>query len=162
MLIIIDTREQRPWGFPAWLKTKRGTLRTGDYALDGDLGFAIERKGLDDFLGTVSTGWERFVREIERMGDWGCRVIVVEGSLEDCCWHWKEGEMIAPAHNHPKLTPAFVISRVAELTFMGVSVLFAGNSDIAAAVGYRLLKKRNEDLYGRDKGGSEPGSVRTA
>ena len=77
--IIIDTREQRPWRFPPEAAfVRRGTLSAGDYALEEDTAFAIERKSLDDFIGTVSTGWERFQRELERMGGYAARCVIVE------------------------------------------------------------------------------------
>ena len=73
--IVIDTREQQPWHFPRHLAAvSRGTLSAGDYALEGDRGFAIERKSLPDFVGTISSGWERFRRELERMPAGAARV----------------------------------------------------------------------------------------
>ena len=60
--IIIDTREQRPWVFPAYVAVRVDTLKQGDYALEGDDRYAIERKSLEDFIGTIFSGWERFKR----------------------------------------------------------------------------------------------------
>lgn len=152
--IVIDTREQRPWSFPPDLAEVRiGTLRTGDYALVGDDAFAIERKSLDDFLGTVSTGWERFLREIGRMegSDFAARVVIVEADFEACCFRQTpDGTLIPPSHNHPRLTPAFVARRIAELTMMGVSVLFGGCADYAAALAFALLKERSRTLGADD------------
>jgi ERCC4-type nuclease len=82
--IIIDTREQSPWSFPPECAvTVRGTLSAGDYAIYGDDSFAIERKSLDDFLGTISSGWERFQRELKRMesASFPARIIIVEGDF---------------------------------------------------------------------------------
>lgn len=152
--VVIDTREQRPWSFPAGLvEAAVGTLRTGDYALAGDDAFAIERKSLDDFLGTVSTGWERFMREIGRMEGAGfaARVVIVEADLEACCFRESTaGEIIPPAHNHPLLSPQFVLKRVAELAFMGVAVLFAGSPDHAAALAYALLSERSSHVRSQE------------
>ncbi len=142
--IIIDTREQRPWAFdPAQARVSMGTLRTADYALAGDDGFAIERKSLDDFLGTISGGWDRFCREIERMRDWPAKVIIVEADFERCCFRVDaSGNLLAPEHSHPMLTPQFVAMRIADLTMRGVSVLFAGNASYAAGLAYRILLER--------------------
>lgn len=152
--VVIDTREQRPWSFPAGLvEATIGTLRTGDYALAGDDAFAIERKSLDDFLGTVSTGWERFLREIGRMEGAGfaARVVIVEADLEACCFRESPaGEIVPPAHNHPLLSPQFVLKRVAELAFMGVAVLFAGSPDHAAALAYALLSERSSHVRSQE------------
>lgn len=90
--ITIDTREQTPFHFDECVaKTRIGTLKTGDYACTGDRGFAVERKSLDDFLGTISSGWDRFQREIFRAKTAGFSLpIVVEGNLDDICFHLDE------------------------------------------------------------------------
>ena len=141
--IVIDTREQRPWSFdPALVQATVGTLKTGDYALAGDSSFAIERKSLDDFIGTISSGWKRFQREIERMKNWPARVIIVEGNFEDCCFSTRQGELIPPCHNHFQITPQFIAKQIAILTMMNVSVLFAGSADLAAALAYSIFRER--------------------
>lgn len=149
MRITIDTREQSPWHFPEeHADVEVGTLRTGDYALTGDDGFAIERKTLDDFLGTIGNGWARFCREIGRMDAAGfpAKVIVVEGDFAEVCFG-KDGEnVVPPPHRHPLMSPQFVTKRVAELTMMGVSVLFCGQADYAAGVAFQILKERENDL----------------
>lgn len=149
--IIIDTREQRPWAFdPQFARVSVGTVPTADYALAGDDGFAIERKSLDDFLGTISTGWGRFLREIDRMAGWPAKVIIVESDFERCCFCTDEnGELIAPDHNHPKLTPQFITKRIAQLSMQGCSVLFAGDPELAAAMACAILRIRsNGDTTG--------------
>jgi len=90
--ITIDTREQTPFHFdPEVAKTRIGTVRTGDYACTGDAGFAVERKSLDDFLGTISSDWERFQREIFRARSAGFHLpIVVEGNLDDITFHYND------------------------------------------------------------------------
>lgn len=145
--IVIDTREQTPWHFEPWqANTRIGTLKTGDYALAGDPGFAIERKSLDDFLGTVSTGWDRFQKEVFRAKDarFPAFPIIIEGSLYQCCFTWSAEACAVkgPQHNHPKLVPAFVMRRIAELTMMGCQVTFCENAAYASAVAYALLKER--------------------
>jgi ERCC4-type nuclease len=152
--IIIDTREQTPWIFPEFVNVRRGTLGTGDYAVPGDT-WAIERKSLDDFLGSISSGWERFGREIDRMNGWKSKVIIVEGDFDQCCFRESgDGTILPPNHNHPQLTPAFVCSRIAELSLDGVSVLFAGSADLAAGLAYQILKKRNLEVRNAEIGGN--------
>ena len=150
--IIIDTREQSPWAFPSYIVgSKRGTLRTGDYALEGDYNFAIERKSLDDFLGTISTGWERFLRELDRMNEakYPAKVVIVEGDYERCCFKEQEDCIVAPEHNHPRLTPQFVNSRIAELMLMGVCVMFAQNPGYAAALACSIFHHRNLEILNK-------------
>lgn len=147
--IVIDTREQRPWVFPEWVSVKVGTVPTGDYALEGDNGFAVERKSLDDFLGTVFSDWHRFLREIGRMEGAGftAKVIVVESDFHSFCFtQYKEEKIRQPQHNHPLITPQAVMAKIAELAFMNVQVLFCGNAQLAAAMAYALLANRDKQL----------------
>lgn len=150
--IVVDTREQRPWHFPAELATvRRGTLTTGDYALDGDRSFAIERKSLDDFLGTVSSGWERFQRELDRMDEqqFPAKIIIVESGLHRICFHEEpDGTLLPPDHNHPKLLPQFVMKRIAELALHHrAAVYFAGNETYAAALAVAIFRERRKGLH---------------
>jgi len=154
--IVIDTREQMPW---AWDQNDATTeicgLVAGDYALKEDcekvkgkqslsVRFALERKSLDDFLGSISSGWDRLNRELTRMESFPARVIIVEGNFSECCFSQEQGCVSPPLHNHPELTPSFVARRIAELTMMGVSVLLAGNAQLAAGLAYRIFRRRFE------------------
>lgn len=143
--ITIDTREITAWSFPpGYATTERGTISAGDYALQGDeANFAVERKSLSDFVGTVSTGWDRFRRELGRMAEAGfpARIIIVEGSFAQIVDHPDE-------YNHPQVTPAFVRSRIAHLAIEGVQVLFADNAHYAAYMAWGILKARQEQLDG--------------
>ena len=148
--IIIDTREQRPWSFePHLVHSTVGTLKTGDYAIAGDDGFAIERKGLDDFVGTISTGWDRFCREIERMKDWPAKVVIVEGTFEQCCFTERNDEIIPPVHGHHRITPQFIAKQISILSLMGVAVLFAGDAGLAAGLAYTIFKERADAIEGK-------------
>ncbi len=131
--VVVDTREQAPWGFPEDVECVRRKLDAGDYALEGDAGFSIERKSLNDFLGTISSGWDRFCREVNRMHDYRARLVVVEGDFTACTflYNW-DGHIIPPRHSHPNLLPQFIAKRIAELAFMGVYVLFAGYAEQAS------------------------------
>jgi len=147
--IIQDTREQTPWALdPAFCDVQVATLKTGDYALVDDPRFAIERKGLDDFLGTIATGWDRFCRELQRMEDaeFVAKVIIVESDFRRVCFRYNSetGELLGPNHNHPNLTPQFVAKRIAQLTMRGVSVLFAGDRSVAAGLAVTIFRERKE------------------
>jgi len=149
LVIIQDTREQTPWSFcPTQAAVKIGTLKTGDYCIEGDRQFAIERKSLDDFLGTIGTGWPRFCKELNRMEDaeFVAKVIIIEGDFARTCFgmDMETGEIIPPTHNHQNLTPQFISKRIAQLTMRGVSVLFAGNADFAAGLAVSIFKERQD------------------
>lgn len=62
--VIQDTREQSPLKF---IKSEVKKLDYGDYTLsDGNSNIFIERKSISDMVGTMSQGYERFYREVER------------------------------------------------------------------------------------------------
>jgi len=149
--ITIDTREQTPWSFdPCYADVQRGTLKTGDYALTGDYFFAIERKTLNDFVQTVTRNYERFCREIERMNIQGfpCKVIIIESDFRDFCFYANGKEIINPQYNAPKIRPRFLWSRIADLIFRNINIIFAG--ELGSAICYALLRKRhNEILKGK-------------
>lgn len=149
MVIVIDTREQRPWSFPPDIQVKTGTLHSGDYALEGDeASFAIERKSGEDFAGTIATGWGRFCRELNRMDEkhFPAKVIIVESDFEKFCFRTLQGIVLPPDHEHTHLTPQFVMLRIAQLTMRGASVIFAGNADYASAIALRIFIERRKKL----------------
>jgi len=135
--IVIDTREQQPWHFAELADVSRGTLNAGDYALLGDSGFAVERKSIDDFVGTLSSGWRRFRAELDRMEFFPARVVIVEADWAD---------IVGKKYNHPEVEPHFILKRVAELTLDGVSVLFCSNLTMAAGLCWKILAERKRRL----------------
>lgn len=154
MTIIVDTREQRPWSFPPHINVEVGTLKTGDYALKGDeTHFAVERKSGDDFVGTISTGWHRFCRELNRMdeAEFAAKTVIVEADFETFCYRIRQGVILPPDHEHIRCTPQFLMKRIAQLTLRGVSVIFAGNADYGSAIALRIFHEREEQLNRKTK-----------
>ena len=140
--IIIDTREQQPWSFPEdQVVVFRKGLKTADYALVGDDEFAIERKSIDDFVGTVSSGWDRFKRELDRMSEanFPVKVVIIEGDFADIINH---------RYNHSRVMPKFVMKRISELIMMKVTVMFASNALMATGMCYTVLRQRQRELNG--------------
>ena len=80
-ILIIDTREQDPLFRkpPKGLLIVRDTLQSGDYSCKGfeDV-IAIERKGLNDFYGSIGKGRDRFKRELERLRGYQWSGLVIE------------------------------------------------------------------------------------
>lgn len=82
--IIIDTREQKPYSFnPQLAESIRQALPAGDYSL---IGFedvvSVERKSLDDLVGTIIQNRERFIRELIKLQPYEYACVVVEGTLK--------------------------------------------------------------------------------
>lgn len=88
MKIIIDTREQSRLNFKHKSITEvivKG-LNVGDYAAlfsaDFQPPIVFERKSINDLYGTLSQGYERFKKEIERAKEKNIQIIIiVEGNL---------------------------------------------------------------------------------
>lgn len=150
--IVIDTREQTPFHFdPCLVRVSRGTLRTGDYALANDRGFAVERKSLHDFLTTISSGWPRFVREMDRARNTGFPTfpIVVEARLTDIIYSLSDETIVPPDFGgHEKLTPQFVLKQIGDLAQLGGTVVFAGGVAEATMLTYQYLLSRWQYLNG--------------
>lgn len=151
MKVIYDTREKRPWSFPPGVEVRPGTLKQGDYALDSDSTFSIERKSAQDFRDTVSGAWDRFVRELRRMDEIGNpqKVIIVEGDVAAYLFKETERGLEEP---ECECDPVFLMSRIAELTLVyRTAVLFARDEGSAAALAYHIFCKRLCQLHGRLK-----------
>ena len=152
--ITIDTREQSPWAFdPSLVHAVRGTVRTGDYCVTGDKGFAVERKSLNDFLGTISTGWDRFKREINRASVAGFHLpVIVEARFSDILFAVQnDGTITPPQHDHPRLAPGFVLKRIGEMEMLGASARFADGPVEAAMLAAALLFQRYQELHGDEE-----------
>ena len=89
LVIAVDTREQEPYSFdPSRVSTVRRALPAGDYSLAGrETDVAIERKSLEDFVGTAIHGRERFARELRRLAAYDFACVVVEAEMEDVLSH---------------------------------------------------------------------------
>lgn len=107
--IKIDSREQQPLVFTSDLisSTEIGTIKCGDYgciAQDGyELPIYFERKSINDLYGTLSKGYERFKKEIERskLNNWQL-IIIVESSLT----------RILQGVNYSQRTPQSIVRQV--------------------------------------------------
>lgn len=99
MVIIVDTRETRPYTF-AGFNVRFAKLDAGDYSIAGfEDAITIERKELGDFLSSISSaggGRERFQRELERMRNHEFRCVVIEADYS----HISDGQ-----HPFSKMTP---------------------------------------------------------
>ena len=77
--IIVDTREQKPlFETPP---CQLVGIPTGDYSVVGHTAtIAVERKSLQDLLGSVGRGRDRFREEFIRLGDVRYAAVVIEGT----------------------------------------------------------------------------------
>ena len=130
--ICIDTREQAPWCFPEGQQVVRTGLPSGDYSLLGyENVVSIERKSLDDLVGTIIHHRKRFMNELHRLSSYRRRLVAIEGNVEDILEHRYNSEA------HPFSVLGSVISLQA--TF-NTAFCFWGSRQHAEFMGLKWLE----------------------
>lgn len=146
--ILIDTREQTPLFFRKELTKKVAQLNYGDYKLERDLldqKLVIERKSLPDFVSTLSTGFDRFSREIERAtNDNSYIVVLIESSLKNAL-NFKRLNLVSPKI---AITEDYVFHNVRQLlqTYKNIQFLFSENRDESSRLVEKILYAGNLHL----------------
>lgn len=136
MKIIIYTREQKPYKFETPSKT--ATLRTGDYSLSGaEHLVAIERKTIDDLVSSLTTGRERFERELFRGRALDYFALLIEASLSDLSNGRYQSQML------PK---AAIQSLLVFSVRYNLPIFFADNREFGAWITEGLLLKYAREL----------------
>lgn len=131
-VVIIDSREQRPYQFSG--PSIVAALKTGDYSIQGlEEVAAVERKTLDDFLGCVTFQRERFERELVRAGSFKRFWVVIEGTLAQ----------IVACQYKSEAKPASVIGSICawECRLEPVRFVFASNRQSGEKLTERLLTR---------------------
>lgn len=136
MKILIDTREQNPFPFAgelySGLLTEKAALPTGDYSLAGLTDrIAIERKSIDDLVGCLTRGRERFERELARARGLDLFCVLVEAP-------W---EALSKGLYKSKMTPKSACQSVIAMQARGTSFFFAGSRPAAEYFCFSLLQK---------------------
>ena len=135
--IYIDTREQMPLviDYPTEIKG----LKFGDYAInDPENKCYIERKSISDFIGTMSGGYERFCREIERsIAAEANLIVLIERPLQECL----SFQYLNYVSKKIKVTPEFVFFNVRELIqkYTNVQFLFVDGREECVRVMKRIF-----------------------
>jgi len=134
--IVIDRREQTPWTFGPDARTVMGTLTSGDYSIAGlQERVAIERKSLPDLVSCITTGRDRFKRELHRLRGFDCRAVVVEATVSDILAHSYRSK------THPNSVIGSVLSWQVRY---GVPFVWAGEH--GAVIALRLLQAYHRQL----------------
>ena len=113
--------------------TRTATLATGDYSIAGaESLIAIERKSLDDLIGSLTSGRERFERELHRGKALDYFAIVIEARLSD----------LSNGRYQSKMNPrAAIQSLLAFSVRYGLPIFFAENRDYGQRLTESLLLK---------------------
>jgi hypothetical protein len=136
MKIFIDSREQNPFDYKNSMVNK---LDFGDYTAAGDFysKVFIERKALGDFASSLSSGYQRFKKELDRAKQFNSYIVmVVEGSLSDVENHvnsLKKGK-------RPNLSYAFHNARNLLIEYAtNFQIVFCNGRDRASELAQRIL-----------------------
>jgi DNA excision repair protein ERCC-4 len=144
-IILIDTREQWPLRFSPQAVVCRGTVPSGsDYSVLGyESRIGIERKSLQDLVGSLTQGRERFMRSLRRLRERQYRLLLVESTFE----------ALAGGAYRSRATPASMVGSVVAIEAGGIPVCFAGSHELAGYWAERWLTKaweraREDDAVG--------------
>lgn len=133
--IVIDTREQNPFGFSGdpYRNTVVETraLETGDYSISGlERHVAVERKSLQDLVGCLGKGRDRFKRELVRARALDAFCVIVEGPLVE----------IAEGRYRGELNPHSACQSISSFTAnLGIPFMFAGTRNLAEYMTWSFL-----------------------
>jgi ERCC4-type nuclease len=101
MKILLDSREQLPLEFnhPFITSIEKIALPVGDYCCKYEQGYIcpviFERKSIGDLYGTLSQGYERFKREIEKAKLLDLTLIlIIEGSLSKVLKGYEQSQRV--------------------------------------------------------------------
>lgn len=122
--IVIDTREQEPYSFDSRLVAAvRRALPAGDYSVEGlEDEVAVERKSLDDFVGTVIHARPRFQQELRKLARYRAACVVVEAGVADVLQQRYRGQA------HPNAVMGSALSIILDHR---VPVVFCGGRQAA-------------------------------
>jgi ERCC4-type nuclease len=139
-VIYCDSREQNTLCFKN-TKSLRKKLDFGDYAFSDALwsgNVVIERKSLNDLIGTLFSGYDRFIREIERAkNDDACLVILVECNLSDSIDYRNRKTL----NYHITIPPEVIFHKVRNLIqqYSHIQFLFVHSHNKAAEIVEKLF-----------------------
>jgi ERCC4-type nuclease len=144
--VLIDSREQLPFTFPASvgsyrIKTHRDTLPTGDYSIVGHAGRYGEKAGLcierkkdwsELWKNTSARDVVRFSNELERMKAFDLRYLIVTQSAD----------VLRMGQFHPSIDPVLLINRVLNLCeSYGVKFYFAADHQAGERFALGVIKR---------------------
>jgi len=138
--IVVDTREQNPFKLKYPKQVKK--LDYGDYALSNSESLekvVIERKSLIDFIGTMSGGYARFKKEIERAASDNVKIVVLIEVPINQIQIFDKLPYIARAKM--KASPDYIMRNIRMLSqeYKNLDFVFAKNRKEAIQILYKIL-----------------------
>jgi len=134
--IVTDSREQRPYEFE--VPSEVGALSCGDYSIASlENHIAIERKELNDLIGCLTTGRERFEKELHKGKALDYFALVVEAKLSD----------LANGHYRSQMNPKSAIqSLLAFSVRYRLPIFFCENRKYGQRITESLLLKFSREV----------------
>lgn len=133
MIVVVDTREQTPWTFEGQgITLRRSKLQAGDYSVAGlETRIAIERKSLEDWIGTVLRDRARFYKELELLRAFDFRCVIIEAGVRE----------IVERKTTSAIPASSILGFVAEITVaQSVPVYLAGSRAEAQVLAGAFLR----------------------
>ena len=124
--LLIDSREQTPLSFTNFTH-EVSTLPTGDYSVKGlEDTITVERKSVSDLIGSLTSGRERFQREVQRMLAHRSRTLLIVGNGTDPRTTITDGDYRSQAR------PQSILASLASIEAKGVAVKYSPSPEDAA------------------------------
>lgn len=132
LIVIVDSREQRPYTFGPEVQVRVAALPAGDYSLAGlEHEIVVERKELGDLLGCLTRDRARFTRELRQLRSYRLAVLMVESD-------W---QTILRGDYRSQVSPSAVLgSLMAFAARYGVVPVLAGDRETAAILTEKILR----------------------
>ena len=137
LTIIVDSREKHPYLFTGHRTVVQG-LSIGDYGLLNCSDIAIERKSINDLIGSLTKGRERLEKELRKGSDISYFALVVEASFSDLANGKYQSQML------PKSAVQTLLSWSVKY---GTHIFFCENREYAEKVTLSLLLKYGRNIY---------------
>lgn len=151
MIILQDTREQKPWDFTKYGYDQRvGTVKTGDYTVEGYEDFLVcERKASTNELSlNVGSKWKVFSKELVRMQAVPYRYIICEFPLSHIYNFPAYSSIPKKNWRQLRVTADFLSKRVEEITDnYNIPIIFAGDRITAEQ---RFIEIINETINNKN------------
>lgn len=133
-IILVDSREQDPLVFNRFPSRVEG-LPVGDYGIEGfsdwaNPAFVVERKSIDDLIGSLTQGRKRFMREVEKLRQFRFAALVVDG----------DRSTVELAQYRSTASPLSILSSLDAIAVRcGVHVIWAGDHTGSARIVENLV-----------------------
>lgn len=137
LTFVIDSREQLPYSFNGY-KTVVQNLPIADYGLLNCPDCLVERKSIDDLIGSLTKGRDRFERELRKGSMAPYFALVIEASLSDLVNGKYQSQML------PKSAIQTLLSWSVKYN---THIFFCDNRQYAEKVTLSLLLKYGRIFY---------------